>query len=72
MGNTVYEKGTYVILHTNDAWNDLHGIVDDLLGDTIAVFCITNPMHRYFVSVNEAARKLEPVSSYAPPMPAIL
>jgi len=65
MGNTIYEKGTYVILHTNDAWNDLHGIVDDLLGDTIAVFCVTNPAHRYYVSIHEAARKLEPVLAAA-------
>jgi len=59
MGNTEYLKGSYVILHTNDAWNDLHGIVDDLLGDTISVFCVTKPTYRYYVSVNEAARKLE-------------
>ena len=57
-----YSVGTYVKLHTNDTWNDLHGIVDDLLDDTIAVFCITMPLYRYFVSSRDAVRILELVS----------
>jgi len=56
-----YSIGTQVILHTNDTWNDLHGIVDDLLGDTIAVFCITMPLYRYYVNTNDAICILEPV-----------
>jgi len=70
MGSTVYEKGSYVILHTNDAWDEMHGIVDDLLGDFIVVFCVTNPASRYYVNVNEAARKLEPVFLNALQTPA--
>jgi len=54
-----YSVGTYVKLHTNDTWNDLHGIVDDLLGDVIAVFCITMPLYRYYVNSNDAYRVLE-------------
>jgi len=57
-----YSVGTYVKLHTNDTWNDLHGIVDDLLGDFIAVFCITMPMYRYYVSYHDASNILELVS----------
>jgi len=54
-----YSIGTYVKLHTNDTWNDLHGIVDDLLGDVIAVFCIKMPMYRYYVRFDDAGRVLE-------------
>ena len=57
-----YSVGTYVKLHTNDTWNDLHGIVDDLLDDTIAVFCITMPLYRYYVNSGDAVKALELVS----------
>ena len=59
MTSTEYSKGTYIKLHTNDAWNNLHGIIDDLIGDTIAVFCVSMPQHRYFVYHNDAGRILE-------------
>ena len=59
MGHTEYPKGAYVRLHTNDDWNDLHGIVDDLLGDFFAVFCVTKPLFRYYISTSEVAGKLE-------------
>ena len=54
-----YSIGTCVVLHTNDAWNNLTGIVDDLLGDVIVVFCITKPLYRYYVSCDDAGIILE-------------
>ena len=54
-----YSVGTCVKLHTNDAWNDLHGIIDGLMGDFIAVFCVTKPMYRYYVNYCDAGRVLE-------------
>ena len=59
MNNTEYSVGTHIKLHTNDAWNNLHGIVDDQLGDTLAVFCITMPLYRYYVSYRDAGSVLE-------------
>jgi hypothetical protein len=58
-----YSIGTHVKLHTDDTWNDLHGIIDDLMGDVIAVFCVTKPMYRYYVSFNDAGRILELLGS---------
>jgi len=54
-----YSIGTYVKLHTNDTWDDLHGIIDNYHGDVIAVFCITMPLYRYYVNKNDANRVLE-------------
>jgi len=59
MKNIDYSVGTHIKLHTNDAWNNMHGIVDDMLGDIIAVFCVTMPLYRYFVSASDAGRILE-------------
>ena len=59
MKSNNYSVGTHIKLHTNDAWNNLHGIVDDLLGDIIAVFCVTMPQYRYYVSCNDAGNILE-------------
>jgi len=57
----MYEKGSQVRLHTSDSWNNLLGIVDEVNGDTIAVFCTLMPMFRYFVSILEADSVLERV-----------
>ena len=54
-----YSIGTHVKLHTHDNWNNLYGVVDDLVGDTIAVYCINMPLHRYFVSIKDAGKVLE-------------
>ncbi|MCL2152627.1 MAG: hypothetical protein FWH57_06680 [Oscillospiraceae bacterium] len=54
-----YSIGAHVKLHTDDTWDNLHGIIDDLMGDIIAVFCVTKPMYRYYVSFNDAGRILE-------------
>jgi len=56
-----YSIGTRVKLHTEDDWDELYGIIDDLIGDTIAVYCRAMPSYRYFVSLNEAGKRLEPV-----------
>jgi len=57
----MYEKGSHVRLHTSDSWNNLIGVVDEVKGDTIAVFCTLMPMFRYFVSTLEADLVLERV-----------
>jgi len=57
----MYEKGTYIRLHTSDSWNNLIGIVDEVHGDTIVVFCTLKPMARYFVSISDADKVLEKV-----------
>jgi len=57
----MYEKGAHVRLRTSDSWNNLIGIVDDVHGENIAVFCTMMPMFRYFVSVFEADDVLERV-----------
>ena len=57
----MYEKGSHVRLHTSDSWNNLVGIVDEVHGDSIAVFCTLMPMFRYFVSILEADVVLERV-----------
>ena len=54
-----YSVGTHVKLHTNDTWNDMHGIIHDLNPEAIEVFCVTKPLYRYFVSYNDAGRVLE-------------
>jgi len=59
MDRTEYTVGTHIKLHTNDTWNNLHGIVDDKIGDIIAVFCVAMPQHRYFVCPNDAGEILE-------------
>jgi len=57
----MYEKGTFIKLHTNDSWDNLVGIVDEILGDTIVVFCTLMPMARYFVNIYDADTVLERV-----------
>jgi len=57
----MYEKGTFIRLHTSDSWNNLVGIVDEVLGDTIVVFCTLMPMARYFVNIFDAESVLERV-----------
>ena len=59
MDSTQYSIGTHIKLHTDDTWNNLHGIVDDLVGDIIAVFCVAMPQHRYFVCNDDAGKILE-------------
>ena len=59
MDGTKYTVGTQIKLHTDDAWNNLHGIIDDKVGDVLAVFCVAMPLHRYFVYVNDVGRVLE-------------
>ena len=59
MESTEYSIGTHIKLHTNDSWNNLHGIIDDLIGDNIAVFCVAMPQYRYFVRPHDAGRILE-------------
>jgi len=58
-GKDRYSVGTRVKLHTHDDWDSLYGIVDELVGNTIAVSCITMPQYRYFVSLDDASRVLE-------------
>ena len=57
----MYVKGTHVRLHTGDSWDKLVGIIDEIHGDTIAVFCTLMPVFRYFVSTIDADKVLEPV-----------
>ena len=55
----MYVKGAHVKLRTDDSWDNLFGIVDEIHGDTIAVFCTLKPMFRYYVSVFDADNILE-------------
>ena len=55
----MYVKGAHVRLHTGDSWDNLFGIVDEVYGDTIAVFCTLMPIFLYFVSVLDAESVLE-------------
>jgi len=55
----IYSVGDKVRLRTHDSWNDLYGIIENILGDVIVVFCVTMPTHRYFVWLNDACDKLE-------------
>ena len=55
----MYAKGTHVRLHTGDSWDELVGIVDEIHGDTIVIFCTLMPIFRYFVNVLEADQLLE-------------
>ena len=55
----MYIKGAHVRLHTSDSWDNLVGIVDEIHGDTIVVFCTLMPIFRYFVNSFEAERILE-------------
>ena len=55
----MYTKGTHVRLHTHDSWDNLVGIVDEIHGDTIVVFCTMLPIFRYFVNIYEADKVLE-------------
>jgi len=59
MKNPDYSVGACVKLHTNDDWNNLYGIIDDCIRDTIAVCCISMPTSRYYVDINEAGDILE-------------
>ena len=59
MKSPEYSIGTCVKLHTNDDWNDLYGIIDDFVRDTIAVYCISMPSSRYYVDISEAGNILE-------------
>jgi len=54
-----YSIGTHVKLHTQDTWNDMYGIVDDHIGNVIAVSCIALPLYRYYVSFDDAGNILE-------------
>ena len=54
-----YSIGTYIRLHTDDLWNGMFGIIDDLVGDTIVVHCTRMPLHRYYVNVYDAGSILE-------------
>jgi len=62
MDGIIYTIGTRVKLHTNDAWNNLYGIVDEFVGDNIVVYCINMPSYRYFVGMDEAGKILELLS----------
>jgi len=55
----MYTKGAHVRLHTSDSWDMLVGIVDEIYGDTIVVFCTLMPVFRYFVNTFEADKILE-------------
>jgi len=55
----MYVKGTHVRLHTQDSWDRLVGIVDEIHGDTIVVFCTMLPIFRYFVNISDADKILE-------------
>ena len=57
--NIRYSIGTYIKLHTDDIWNGLVGIIDDLVGDTIVVYCTLMPLHRYYVNIYDAGSILE-------------
>jgi hypothetical protein len=43
------EKGSCVRLRTNDEWNGLYGIIDEISDEIVAVFCVPMPCYRYFV-----------------------
>ena len=58
----MYSVGDQVRLHTHDSWNDLYGIIENVLGELIVVFCVTMPMYRYYVWRNEANIVLELMS----------
>jgi len=55
----MYTKGTHVRLHTHDTWDNMVGIVDEIHGDTIVVFCTMLPIFRYFVNISDAEKVLE-------------
>jgi len=59
MDKNDYAIGARVKLHTDDAWNELYGIIDEFIGDTIAVYCITKPLYRYYVGIDEIGNVLE-------------
>jgi len=54
-----YRIGKSVRLITDDSWDGLTGVIDDLIGDFLAVFCVTKPSYRYFVAIEDADRILE-------------
>jgi len=55
----MYVKGTHVRLRTGDSWDNLVGIIDEVQGDIIIVFCTLMPISRYFVNIYDAEKVLE-------------
>ena len=55
----MYKVGQFVRLHTSDNWNELYGIIDEICGDIIAVYCITMPSWRYHVQMENAGNVIE-------------
>lgn len=53
MGNNSYTVGQYVLLHTNDEWNGLYGIIEKITESTLTVFCINLPWWRYYLNLDD-------------------
>lgn len=45
--NYGYEVGKLIQLKTNDNWDNLYGIIDNIIDGVIYVFCIQFPGCRY-------------------------
>lgn len=43
---------TEVILHTNNEWNNLHGLVDEIIDDKAYIFCVQFLWYRYEIIKN--------------------
>jgi len=57
----MYLIGQQIRLRTSDAWNDLGGTIESIFDGTLVIFCVTMPMYRYYVGINEADKVLEAI-----------
>ena len=55
----MFEIGKYVLLHTNNEYNNHYGMIDAVLSDAFLIFCVHMPGKRYVVPYAEAAQCLE-------------
>ena len=59
----MWTEGTYVRLRTDDEWDQLFGIVDNIYNEVIKVFCIAIPYRMYYVTTDIADGVLEAVTA---------
>jgi len=62
MNSTKFTIGQYVKFNTGDEWDGLLGVIENFVGDTITVSCISLPSYRNFVNLNDADSVLELIS----------
>lgn len=56
-----FKKGQFCIIHTDDEWNELHGIIDqiDYESKTLYIFTVQIPYFVYETTFNNASKVLE-------------